>query len=1564
MFYFLYLFEEGLQDVPLVDRPAAITKKVNILKKLPEGAKINDFLPREITADGKGTGEYENEDFFFVDELDGKQNPVYMPQSLLAFLPHSKARTVDFRSAIPVSGSQIVATNSELVEYEKMQRATFRGYRDLEKKKELEAREKGEWKQEEFAEIEKNEFNKVIGDKNVRIDKLNSEIAKIQAEPFVKWMLREIDKQRKINGERTVVVGVYGQAGAGKTTFTDILVERLRKEMSLDERKANAQVEFIGADSYLKPGDMRYEKIAGGKRYTWIKSRPYETHFFSRNIQDILSGKVAQINNDEHKLDDGKKTRDVSGKHLKVLVMDLTAFGFSPDMQDAIQIVVPVIFQNDKVRLNRRYERDSIPTEETPKSRAISKKQIRADVFEKAMMEGISYMLPMIKDIAERRGSVPVWVPDTNQLVRLDRSEVRSEMHSGEVAQRSDMRNNPVLETLARGAKAAGLGVMGISSEAVKAVTGAQRSEMRNAPIRDNVYKKAPGTEDVSSDEDKFLTALYQNLMENGRERIVDLPDDVKKMLMSVFKVSPESAELLKSRKREPTTFRGDLPYYLEGGKIRFAIDDLSNSVIANLAGQREFAKPMLEGEATFGKLNLSVYPRLLRHDNPMGLAAFLKTDYLVNVEDYFKLKVDFREYMFSRDWTLLNAVKDRGDQWLYADSLGAFFVKKLKEIPGIVEPYYLIHIPSKLWEEIMVMKNSAEFLSQIVVHELIESLATPPDRMSAHRLAGYYEPFFSSEEARKIGVSDINLWMLRNGSDGYLQMLANRYDPDTDPSLGAIQDALNEEAERRNKTRPKDQYLLLDYNKKLEIGTYVHQGARPMFAQKSPGTLPVSDEEMLLKFLSPYPAGSNPDLLPEVPEEVRSWIEKNRFGEKLYEPLVSKNGKFIFKFALDDVKDASGTRLRFYPREGVLGPGVVFFVEVQGDTAYVHLPKLLWEDKKDDKYYLSQILVMAYIQNYLPSVKGITRSSAAGLSALHFGDDAARHMGINNVDLDVLEYAAKTKDMPYFLHLLGSYRSSRDPLGNFKRAVEVNLNRVIGSEGLDKFSKAERAKEEKARERLIAKSILNGRDLVFYVLYLFEEGLQGTPKVERPAKITERINALVSLNPKIGDFLPKKQADGTYKNEEFFFVDEKIGGTPAYMPQSLRTYLNFRNEETIDFSGAISAAMNLTIRMKSDQVQSDRGELPKMRGDRDLAKQRETEAKLIPGSEDAAIYGARKNVFNEMITSKLKRINDLNSDIASIQAEPFVKWMLVEIDKKIKFAGQKTVLVGVYGQAGAGKTTFTDILVKRLSSYLSSTGDASAQVGYIGGDSFLKPNELRYLKEGGNRYTMNKNRPYETHVMREKIKGLANGKKIKVKVDTHKVIKGEEDKGNVEGATERERILAERGSSERDRNREVDGQHLKVIVVDLTAYSLTPDMLDLFDIVVPLIFQNDKVRLDRRYQRDTIPKEEWGDSRADSFEQTGADFFQKQMEEGISYMLPMIKDLAERRGSVPVWAPDSNELLIVRPPEQEKQVLPLGHRSEMREVAAPSTERPFELSKTGRDGVPHSVAEGPLSVV
>jgi hypothetical protein len=258
------------------------------------------------------------------------------------------------------------------------------------------------------------------------------------------------------------------------------------------------------------------------------------------------------------------------------------------------------------------------------------------------------------------------------------------------------------------------------------------------------VAKKAPGTEDLSNAEQLFFVTLSEELRRKGAARRLKIDPSVVEHILKIFPVHPDDRMVLKApeRKREPSTFKEILWLLIEEGSIELQIDDLRDKAF------------IIDRAAKFNERNLEdfdtrLYPRFEASKNPMGVMSFLT----------------------------------------------------IEEIEGKWKA--LIHISEDLWKEIWseddASKRKTEFISQLIVHEAIEAFLGAQEQITNHRLAGIVEIFMASENARKKGVSDVNLWYLENATKDYLLRLDETYELYKDPTIEHFYHEIWEVAKRKD---------------------------------------------------------------------------------------------------------------------------------------------------------------------------------------------------------------------------------------------------------------------------------------------------------------------------------------------------------------------------------------------------------------------------------------------------------------------------------------------------------------------------------------------------------------------------------------------------------------------------------------------------------------------------------------------------------------------------------------------------------------------------------------------
>ncbi|HTL48358.1 MAG TPA: ROK family protein [Verrucomicrobiae bacterium] len=299
------------------------------------------------------------------------------------------------------------------------------------------------------------------------------------------------------------------------------------------------------------------------------------------------------------------------------------------------------------------------------------------------------------------------------------------------------------------------------------------------------------------------------------------------------------------------------------------------------------------------------------------------------------------------------------------------------------------------------------------------------------------------------------------------------------------------------------------------------------------------------------------------------------------------------------------------------------------------------------------------------------------------------------------------------------------------------------------------------------------------------------------------------------------------------------------------------------------------------------------------------TDAQLTDELKTWVVFSEKIKAFKDIITRRHKQM-------AVYMDRPFAYWMLQSAKAHKQESGKRVVVFGIYGGAGTGKTTATGILRDELArgfldkGWYPNSGAANRiwvplnkRVNYMGSDPHLKPGaDLRYVKTAAGRYSIISGPPiYNDKEMERILRGIIEGAEVLAPADSDAPY-------SPAGSTFDE--MAKTG------RRVIIGSVLEILVMDKTVFGLSPSIEPMVDEVVPVVFENDQDRLRRRYFRDAMPK--WaGGARADTENFVAGDFAQKQILEGLWYMLPMVMKRAER-GSVSVWYHDTNKLMTARP--------------------------------------------------
>ncbi|GEM_PF-902858 len=731
------------------------------------------------------------------------------------------------------------------------------------------------------------------------------------------------------------------------------------------------------------------------------------------------------------------------------------------------------------------------------------------------------------------------------------------------------------------------------------------------------VPKKAPAMDDFTNAEQIFYAGLSQGLKKRGSP-IVPVYDPVKKLVQNVFSLSSEDEADLRSRKREPVTFKEQLWVLLEMGAFQFQIDDLQDQ------------RWLVEQAWHFNHRNIDsgdprLYPRLDQYKNPMGVMGFLSIEEVPAAQD-------------KKEWKAL------------------------------------IHITKGLWEELGMPADPAKepipskavhFLAQLVVHEAIEAFLGAQAGISAHRLASSMELFLASPDARARGVSDLNLWFLENGSPIYFQKVQGDYTVRKDPTVGAFEREMWKVARRKG--------YKLTLTEPVPPWRKVLGGDHAVLTAVGVDTL---DEDQKYQLERDYGAkGERKAIVPQqtvaVPPKVIRWIKENKVGDT-YETLLQlisageEQGNNRIVFVIDD----NGKDLFYQLREnrGKRRPEIIAFLaqkksEKQGEEGKaegpieIHITRATWNkmwekwqknhpghDPQERPAFLAQVLIQVYIQNFLPrGIEGLDPAFWSGIQSLYFGTQRAKREWINDVQLFGLDEAANARNVRYLYNVFSQYRMMDDVQGNFRKIYFDTLYRIYDPKG-DGSAEG---------NGFLIDAIENEMDLAIYYTFLFERVLKGAPH-ERLLELTPRLqaakkNAVVkrNLDLKNNDFLFKLKVD---EKGKVLQIHETLKGKPTivYILQGVYAFLPFFFDMEVFENFKITHKEIVMLReqqTKLDEFKKEREEVN--------TRKAEVEAELLAGQLSAE-EREELEVENERLLHRTEVLKDLIDKLQKLMDE---KW-------------------------------------------------------------------------------------------------------------------------------------------------------------------------------------------------------------------------------------------------------------------------------------------------------------------
>ncbi|MBI4387766.1 MAG: hypothetical protein HY582_01820, partial [Candidatus Omnitrophica bacterium] len=695
----------------------------------------------------------------------------------------------------------------------------------------------------------------------------------------------------------------------------------------------------------------------------------------------------------------------------------------------------------------------------------------------------------------------------------------------------------------------------------LKAAELAEKEQKTKVILAQNIAsRKAPGTEESTNEEEVFYADTSQRLrlrLDGKASPLIDLPINVLDKMKEFFPLGEDSRshvareEALRKfvageAERGPYTFNEQISLMLHLGLVQLQIDDLDDP-------------NFLQEEATeFHQLQLNLseknsdpylYPRVKSSRNPMGFMSYLTIE---QVE-----KKDGRGAIIYRDG------KNQGE-WTPA--------------PG--DWKVLIHISKKLWEEMgsedhKTKLKKPEFLTQLVVTQLMEGFMGSHEQMSKHRYASVIGLSLSSEEAIKKGVSDVDQWYLDHATDAYLELLETEYRDDQDTTLGAFAKQLWEVVSRRQKEgyQPRRKAPLEAWSK--------HLGGDLSVKRAYLTSELTAEQRAWLPFVfttkQPNPQSKVSIPAVQVPDTVIDWIKRRNIGN-VYDKLIDlisapadENERIVFQ--VDDVSGNEGYSYNhraslaagkyFYPLpeyQGERKPNILFFVAQETDATgkpvgpiIIHLTKKTWNKvwknnvSEEKPAFLAQVLAYVYLQNFLPQPKNFDKDSWAALNVLRFATKRAQARWITDLNLFILDYAVEKRNIRYLYDLLWNYRMTRDTQGNFRRELFDAMNRLYI---LDSGNGPE---STTTNEGLFVGAIQSPKDLAAYYSYLFEEFFARLPLDQRLIAVAEKLERAAGMHGST-TYSPIVEENIKPANNEYLYKDKMVVNEKTGEPEEQKT--------------------------------------------------------------------------------------------------------------------------------------------------------------------------------------------------------------------------------------------------------------------------------------------------------------------------------------------------------------------------------------------------------------------------
>ncbi|MCP3685841.1 MAG: hypothetical protein GY861_24595, partial [bacterium] len=211
-------------------------------------------------------------------------------------------------------------------------------------------------------------------------------------------------------------IGVIGESSAGTST----LIRHFQKQYE----EKGLTVAVLGSDAFLYAGrDFRYEQVGGSRNVYLQGPQIYNERALYQAILRVKYGKEkVSLSKELHVSDGEDRDEETFDPPYHVIIIDSPYMGINEEIRKELDLLIGVVFEDDKVRLERRIDRDTL-TKEEDGDRLFDAEYVINETAKKKFYEINHCMRLVIENNADI-----IWAQDTGRvLTRKKPSEKEGE---------------------------------------------------------------------------------------------------------------------------------------------------------------------------------------------------------------------------------------------------------------------------------------------------------------------------------------------------------------------------------------------------------------------------------------------------------------------------------------------------------------------------------------------------------------------------------------------------------------------------------------------------------------------------------------------------------------------------------------------------------------------------------------------------------------------------------------------------------------------------------------------------------------------------------------------------------------------------------------------------------------------------------------------------------------------------------------------------------------------------------------------------------------------------------